>query len=701
VTTTTADAATTEPFEGDAQRRSVWHRSLPRRAYRGREDDPVWVRPALLGLLGATAVLYLWGLSASGWANAFYSAAVQASTHSWRAMFFGSFDSSSFISVDKTPGSLWVMDISARIFGVNSWSILVPQALEGVATVGLLYATVRRRFGAAAGLIAGAVLAGTPVAALMFRFNNPDALLVLCLVASAYAVMRAVDGGSTRWLVLAGALVGVGFLAKMLQALLVVPGFGLVYLCCAAVPVRRRVGQLLASGLALVVTAGWWVAVVALTPASHRPYVGGSTDNSILNLIFGYNGFGRLTGNEVGSVGGGANGVARWGPTGLTRMFGTDMGSQISWLLPAALILAVVVLWLIRRAPRTDIARAQILLWVSWLLVTGVTFSLGEGIIHPYYTVALAPAIGALVGIGGVALWRSRRMLVSRLALAVVVAATAGWALRLMSRSTDFHPWLHAVLAVAGIVAVVGILLPPTVVGRVVRLPAVTAVAALVVGFTGPVAWSLDTASTPHVGAIPSAGPLAVPSSAGTPGRGFGPPGFGGGAGGAGGGFPTRGFGHRPPVIGGGNLFGRGGLLGLGRGTVGGGAGNLIQAGAPSPAIAAALRADASSYTWVAAAVGGENAAGYQLAASEPVMAIGGFNGTDPAPSLSRFEQLVAQGRIHYFIGSGRGLFGGFVGGRSRTGPSTDASEIEEWVAANFRATTIGGATMYDLTPVR
>jgi 4-amino-4-deoxy-L-arabinose transferase-like glycosyltransferase len=671
VTTTTADATRTEPSQG-----------VPRRTYRGREDDPVWVRPALVGLLAVTAVLYLWGLSASGWANAFYSAAVQASTHSWRAMFFGSFDSSSFISVDKTPGSLWVMDVSARIFGVNSWSILVPQALEGVATVGLLYATVRRRFGAAAGLIAGAVLAVTPVAALMFRFNNPDALLVLCLVASAYAVTRALDGGSTRWLVLAGALVGVGFLAKMLQALLVVPGFGLVYLCCAPVPMRRRVGQLAAAGLALVVTAGWWVAAVALTPAAHRPYVGGSTNNSILNLIFGYNGFGRLTGNEVGSVGGGANGVARWGPTGLTRMFGTDMGSQISWLLPAALILAGTVLWLIRRSPRTDIARAQILLWLSWLLVTGVTFSLGEGIIHPYYTVALAPAIGALVGIGGVALWRSRRLPVSRVVLALVVAVTGLWALRLMSRSTGFHPWLHGVVLVLGIVAVVGIVLPPVLAGRVVWLPAVIAVAALVVGFTGPVAWSLDTAATPHAGAIPSAGPVAVPSSAATPGRGPG----------------SFGFGRRPPGFGSRNLFGRRGLFGLGRGAVGGGVGNLIEAGTPSPAIASALRAHASSYSWVAAAVGGENAAGYQLAASEPVMAIGGFNGTDPAPSLARFEQLVSQGRIHYFIGSGRGFFGGFIGGRSRTGPSTDASQIEQWVGAHFRSTTIGGATMYDLT---
>jgi 4-amino-4-deoxy-L-arabinose transferase-like glycosyltransferase len=661
----------------------VWRRALWRRAYRGREDDPIWVRPALVGLLVATGVLYLWGLAASGWANAFYSAAVQAGSHSWKAMFFGSFDSSSFISVDKAPGSLWVMDLSARVFGVNSWSILVPQALEGVATVGLLYATVRRRFGAAAGLTAGGVLAVSPVAALMFRFNNPDALLVLCLVGSAYAVTRAIDSGSTGWLVLAGALVGVGFLAKMLQALLVVPGFGLVYLSCARVTFRRRLVQLLAAGTALVVAAGWWVAAVALTPAADRPYVGGSSDNSILNLIFGYNGFGRLTGHETGSVGGGGPGtVGRWGPTGLTRLFGTDIGSQISWLLPAALLLGVTVLWLIRRAPRTDTARAQILLWGSWLVVTGLTFSLSKGIIHPYYTVALAPAIGALVGIGGVALWRSRRLLLSRLALAVVVAVTAIWAERLMARSVDFHPWLRGFVLLLGLVVAVAVLVPPAGLQRVVRWPAVVAGAALVVGLTGPLAWSLDTASTPHAGAIPSAGPVAIGSNASVPGRGLGPPRFG--------------FGHRPPGFGR-NPFGRRGLFGLGRVTVGGGAGNLINAGTPGPAVTAALRANASSYTWVAAAVGGENAAGYQLAAAEPVMAIGGFNGTDPAPSLARFEQLVSQGRIHFFIGSGQGLFGGFVGGRSRSGPGSDASQIEQWVETHFRATTIGGTTMYDL----
>ncbi|HJY68160.1 MAG TPA: glycosyltransferase family 39 protein, partial [Streptosporangiaceae bacterium] len=200
------------------------------RLLRRRPEDPSWARPAVAALLAATAVLYLAGLSRNGWANAFYAAAVQAGTKSWKAFFFGSFDAANFITVDKTPASLWVTEISARIFGLNSWSLLVPQALEGVATVGVLYATVRRWFGPAAGLIAGAVLALTPVATLMFRYNNPDALLILLLVLAAYAISRAVESGRTRWLALTGALLGFGFLTKMLQAFLVLPVFALAYL---------------------------------------------------------------------------------------------------------------------------------------------------------------------------------------------------------------------------------------------------------------------------------------------------------------------------------------------------------------------------------------------------------------------------------------------------------------------------------------
>jgi len=211
---------------------------------RGREEDAAWVRPSLLGLLGIAAFLYLWDLGASGWANAFYSAAVQAGSTSWKAFFFGSFDASNFITVDKSPAALWVMDLSARVFGVNAWSILVPQALEGVATVGFTYLTVRRWFSPAAGLIAGATVALTPVAALMFRFDNPDALLVLLLTIATYATVRAIEAGKTKWLVLAATLVGFAFLTKMLQAFLVVPAFGLVYLVAAPVSLRRRIAQL-------------------------------------------------------------------------------------------------------------------------------------------------------------------------------------------------------------------------------------------------------------------------------------------------------------------------------------------------------------------------------------------------------------------------------------------------------------------------
>ncbi len=278
------------------------------RFVRGRDHDPVWVRPCLLALLLGTAVLYIWGLGASGWGNTYYSAAVQAATKSWKAFFFGSFDASNAVTVDKSPLSLWPMALSARVFGVNSWSILVPEALEGVAAVGVLYLAVRRWFSAGSALLAGAVLALTPVAALMFRFNNPDAALVLLLVASAYGMIRALERGSTWWLVFAFSMVGFGFLAKMLQALLVVPAFGLVYLIAAPVSFWKRVWQGAVAGAALLVSAGWWIAIVELWPASSRPYIGGSQHNSVLELIFGYNGFGRLTGNETGSVGGGGGG---------------------------------------------------------------------------------------------------------------------------------------------------------------------------------------------------------------------------------------------------------------------------------------------------------------------------------------------------------------------------------------------------------
>ena len=655
---------------------------LRRRLLRGRESDQPWVRPALLGLLAATALLYLWSLGASGWANSFYAAAVQAGTKSWKAFFFGSSDASNFITVDKPPASLWVMELSARLFGVNAWSILVPQALEGVAAVGVLYATVRRWFPAGAALLAGAVMALTPVAVLMVRFNNPDALLTLLLVASAYFMVRALEDGRTGWLALAAVCVGVGFLTKMLQAFLVVPGFALVYLLAAPTPLRRRVERLLWAGAALLVSAGWWVAAVALWPASSRPYIGGSQRNSILELIFGYNGFGRLTGNETGSVGG-VGGGPRWGTPGLLRLF-TEMGGEITWLLPAALLLLGAGLWRTRRLPRTDRTRAALLLWGSWLVVTGLTFSYMAGIIHAYYTVVLAPPIGAIVGIGAAFLWRSRADFRARAVLAGALVATGWWSYVLLMRVSGWKPWL-APLVLLGSVVVAAVLLALGQAHRTRRVGLAVAGAGLLVALAAPTAYSMATAAQPHSGAIPTVGPAAASRFGGGPGGvPFGNRQFGGIQGQAPGGFASRGG------VPGQSQLGGFGPFGGGRGQ--GGIGGIINGSNPSSQLVAYLKQGASGYTWVAAAVGSNSAAGIQLATGEPVMAIGGFNGTDPAPSLAQFQQFVRDGKIHYVIAGGGFARGGGMGG------SNASRQITAWVEQNFTPTTIAGTTVYDVS---
>ncbi|GAB3466710.1 glycosyltransferase family 39 protein [Kineococcus endophyticus] len=691
---TTSDALGWARSTGSATPDRV--RRLARTTWRGREQDPRWVRPTLLGLLAATAVLYLVGLSASGWANPFYAAAAQAGSRSWEAWFFGSSDASNAITVDKPPAALWITGLSVRLFGLSSWSVLVPQALEGVAAVGLLHATVRRRTSPATGLIAGFLLATTPVATLMFRFNNPDALLVLLMVAATWGVLKAVDTGRARFLVWAGVFVGLGFLAKQLQVFLVLPGLGLTYLWAAPHPVGRRVLHLLRAAAALLLSAGWWVAVVELVPSSWRPYVGGSQDDSFLSLTFGYNGFGRLTGDETGSVGAG-NG---WGETGIARMFDSEFGGNISWLLPAAFALAAVGFVLTRRSARTDTRRAAYLAWSGWLVVTFVAFSFMSGIIHPYYTVALAPAVAALVALGTTDLWRRRSSRWALPVLAVVVAVTAGWAFVLLGRSAEFLPWLRWVVLVTGVVGTAALAAAAFVRGGTTarRLRGAGAVAAAVAVLAGPVSYSVQTAATPHTGAIVSAGPSASGAFA-----------MGGGRGGPGGGqfssmftqgrtpgggtAPGTGFASGPQ-----NPFGTGGArTGRAGGSAGGsaggrgGGGGLLGATTPGAALTSLLATDAGRYRWVAATTGSNNAAGYQLATQEPVMAVGGFNGTDPAPTLEQFQAYVAAGDVHYYVAS-RSM------ASTRTGGSDAAAQIAAWVEENFTATTVDGTTLYDLT---
>jgi 4-amino-4-deoxy-L-arabinose transferase-like glycosyltransferase len=715
MTATSAQPGAAQPFGRSRSGRR-------QRLLRARPGDPVWARPALLGLLVGTGLLYLAGLSRNGWGNDFYAAAVQAGTKSWKAFLFGSLDSSNFITVDKPAGFLWPMELSARIFGLNSWSLLIPQALEGVATVGVLYTTVRRWSGPLAGLIAGAIMALTPVATLMFRFDNPDALLVLLITLAAYATTRAIESGRTRWLLLAGALVGLGFLAKQLAAFTVLPGLALGYLWAGPPKIGKRVWQLLAGGAATVGAAGWWVAIVLLTPAPDRPYVGGSTDNNILNLTFGYNGFGRLTGNGGGGFGGtiprdferilpgsgqgipgpgGGIGGAFGGATGITRLFQADFGGQVAWLLPAALIALAAMLWLSRRAPRTDQTRAAALVWGGWLLVTGLVFSYMSGIIHPYYTVALAPAIGALVGAGCTGLWRVRHTWLACAVLAAGLIITAIWAWSLLDRSPGWFPWLRVIIVIVGVAAAAMILarraLRPAVGWRRTALAAASAPLALITGLGAPLAYSMDTSATTQTGAVPSAGPTVAGS--------FGPPGGGQAA--------DRGF----PGIQGGTP----GRLPAGAGGGFGGQANT------SAALSKLVEAGASGYRWAAATITSTSAASMELDSNGvPVMAIGGFSGSDPAPSLAEFEKLVSGHEIHYFVsGGGPGGLGGFGGPPGEPGASAPpdaaadadgsmpggfaapggpgggtggSSPITSWVEAHFKSQTVGGTTVYDLS---
>ena len=615
---------------------------------RGHDGDPRWVRPALLALLLGAAVLYTWGLSASGNANSYYAAAVQAGSQSWKAWFFGAIDQAASITVDKPPASLWVMGLSARVFGYSRWSMLVPQALGGVAAVGLLHATVRRVSGPAAGLMAGALLALTPAAVLIFRFNNPDALLVLLVVVATYAVTRALEDGRTRWLVWAGIALGLGFLTKSGQALLVVPALGVAYLVAAPTTLGRRLVQLVLALVALVVSAGWWIVAVSLWPASSRPYIGGSTDNNPLELAFGYNGLGRLFGGSGNGGGGGAGGggagggTGFGGSTGLLRMFRGEFALEAAWLLPAALVALAALVWLTLRAPRTDRLRAAAVVWGGSLLVTALVFSFMQGTIHPYYSVALAPSIAALVALGARELW-VRTTLATNGVLGAMVSCSAAYGATLL-RGNDASTLLVVTVAAAGLVGGLAVVLRSVGGGGVRRLlPAIALVAALAVALP-TAAWGVQTAASVHTGSIPTA-------------------------------VSTSGSGAAAGGMGGGGQDG----------------------GSTSSALVAALTS--SSTTWSAATVGAQSAAGLELSSNTSVMAIGGFSGTDDAPTLAQFKAYVASGAIHYFVSGGQsGGQGGGQGGPGGGGGSGSASEITAWVQATYTATTIGGTTVYDLT---
>jgi 4-amino-4-deoxy-L-arabinose transferase-like glycosyltransferase len=598
----------------------------------------------------------VWGLSRDGMANSYYAAAVKSGSVSWKALFFGSLDPGSSITVDKLPASLWVQELSARLFGFSSWSMLLPEALAGVASVLILYRLVRRWQGDVAGLLAGLALAVTPVAVAMFRFNNPDALLTLLLLAAGWALSSALEKGATWRLVACGALIGFAFLTKMLEALVVLPAFASVYLVCGPPRLGRRLLQVLAGGVALVVCSAWWVAIVELWPSATRPYIGGTSDNSILGLIF------SRSAGYLGRAGGGGGSPNFSGTPGWLRIFNTQLGGQISWLVPIALVGLGVGLWMTRRAPRTDRSRAGYLLWGAWTLLYLVVFSLAKGVLHPYYTVVLAPSIAALAGAGSVAMWRLGRQH-RRLSwlLPAALVATAILSAFLLRRTSYYVPGLALAVAIAGSLAAIGLglAISQAISRRSLVLGAAVLVTACVLA--GPAAYSLSTVS--------ENGPMSAPGD--------------------------------------GTLVAYGGSLSNVQD------GDAVGGGQPSDPIAVDqslvdyLLANRRGAEFLVAVEGARSADPIIIATGQPVMAMGGFSGSDPWPTLAQFQELVIAGKVRYaligdsqFGGTPNGPTGGFLAGSHGRAAAGTYSDIEQWVAQHGAVVDSGtyqGGTLYQL----
>ncbi|HXC45712.1 MAG TPA: glycosyltransferase family 39 protein [Solirubrobacteraceae bacterium] len=747
-------------------------RSSLRRLARGHEADPAWARPLLWLVAVLAGTLIFWGLTRNGYANTYYAEAAQAASHSWKAWLTNAVDTSGSDSLDKGPLSNMLMGLSGRLFGFSTFTMLAPEALCGVGAVLLLHNTVRRTVGHRAAILAALMLALTPIFVAMSRFNNPDALLVLLEVAAAWALVRALQSGRTREVLLCGLFVGLAFNVKMLQAYLIVPGLAMTLLAAGQGTIRRRLEQLLAGGAAMFFVSFVWYATMMLIPAADRPWVGDTTDDSWFSLIFGANGLSRVSGE--GTVTGARGGGVFGGASGPLRLFNSIVGGQIAWLLPLALVGLLLGLWTYRRAPRTDLHRPAYLLWGGWALVSWMVFSFSQGLFHPYYTTALAPAVAVLAAGAVVALWdRARDSAMWALALAAALIGTAALGAVLLDRASGFVPLLAPVVmatAVLGACALLLARLVPVLGSAPIRdrVALGAALAGLLAILAGPTAYSLATVGKRLSGGNPLAGPASAEPGVGAGAAGGGFPGgvFGGGiglraarssappglrhpgVGIPGGGVPVgapppgpaAGAGSPPSLFGSGSNTGSPprarGSFGFGTGTgasMGVGAGFRPGAGAGlgagagpgvSKALVAYLKAHQGKAAYLVAAVGSGTAGSIAVESGREAIDMGGFMGSDPAPSLAKLKGFIDSGQLHYVLldsGGSSGIVGSRAGGVSGDaagarggagvgGPGVDTSaasraaigERDEWIEkhgtvvhVSGESSSAGGMTLY------
>lgn len=595
-------------------------------------------------------VLNAWGIGASGWGNGYYAAAVRSMGSNWSSLFYAGFDSGGYVSVDKPPMSLWVQVVSTKVFGYSRWSLLLPEVLAGTACVTLIYIVLARTWGRTAATVAALALCLTPIAVVVSHTNNTDAMLVLLMTTAAVLGVEATRQGRLRWLIAACVVAGMAMTAKMLAAVPVMPGIVIAYGWTAPLAWRKRAVHVAAGVAVLAVSGLWWFVAVQLTPASDRPYVGSTQHNSVFELAFERNGVNQVEGTQVGLPGGGGGGgLPRFpgggggpppggfppggfpgggppgggygglprglpgggggfnqlgfsgGQSGLTRLLNRDLGTQAGWFLPLGLfgLIAAGLATRLRPSPRFAVG----VVFGSWFLATAGIFSITKGIVHPYYLAGLAPPLAVLVGIGLSEVRHGRQLLLGT--IAIVATALVQW--KLWSR----FEWRSAVGPVAalmiGLAVIVG-----AVVHRRKAIVATTVVCCALLA--APAIWLQGSLANGVSGVLPYATPLANALPTGV----------------TNGATPNGGF-QIPD--------------------------------SDTSVLVDYLGSQRRDERFLVAVPNAGSAEGIIIASGEPVMAIGGFIGSDPIRTEAELRNDVAAGRVRFFLLPSGGGFGGLPGG--------------------------------------
>lgn len=612
--------------------------------WRGHRQDPVWERPTLLSLLALNAALYGWNLGINGFANNYYSAAVQSGMMDTKAFFFGSSDWGNSITVDKPPLSLWVMGLSVRLFGFSPTAILLPQVVMGVGTTLLIYLILRRCVSPMASLFGAAVFFTTPIITLMSRYNNPDPLMLLLMASAVWCVMRSIESGRGRFFVIAGALLGLAFMTKQLQGMLNVPALGLAFLLFSPQIWPKRLATAAAGMGALIVTGGLWMTIVDLIPADARPYVGGSPANSVLELTFAYNGLERIAGGETTPRV--MQAPSEYSPVasdaGLFRLLNVNYNQEATWLLFVGILAVFMLAFRWKDCCKKPEQRALSLASVVWLCTAFALLSFMGNQIHTYYTAALAPPLALVLSVTLNDLVVNRKSLRLRIIGATLALAGLLTTWLIMSGTSGWPVWLPSAVLGVGIAATAALVIePPT--RKIESAAACLLTASLLFG---PTATSIHNVTLGFSGSNPLSGMLTKKQTGIS--------------------HLLKSLSENNPVWG----------------------HDIVMGHVPEELLVGALRRT-QDCTWAAATYPSQTAARLQIASERPVMPLGGFAGNDPSPTLQEFQEKVAAGDVCYLVEQEA-----LIEVRE---PEWTSSAISRWVHENYSPERLGNTTVYRL----